>query len=186
MCEIEREKIVQTLDAIFTRRSIRSFTADAVSDEDLQAVVQAGAAAPSAGNDQAWVFIAVRQPQRLAALRALAPGLPGRPPAVIVLCLDSRRRSDKKESQQAHASFYDIGAALENMLLAAHELGLGGCAVGSFHLQGISTLLGLPQAVAPHLLLALGRPKITPRTPPRRPLGQIFFEEKYPPDDANG
>lgn len=176
---------MNTLEAIFTRRSVRAFTADPVSDQDLQTIIQAAAAAPSAGNQQMWVFIAVRDPQRLAALRALAPGIIGRPPAVVILCLDQRRRTDKAEGKEANMPYYDIGAALENLLLAAHEIGLGGCAVGSFHTQGLAAFLGLPETIKPCLLVTLGRPKTTPRAPRKRPLQEVFFQEKYETSDGD-
>jgi len=170
---------MQTLEAIFSRRSIRSFTPDPVSDEELQTLIQAAAAAPSAGNAQMWVFITVRDPQRIAALRALAPGVIGRPAAVVILCLDHQRRGDKAEGRQANTPYYDIGTALQNMLLAACETGLGGCAVGSFHPQGLAAFLSLPETVEPCLLVALGRPKVTPRAPRKRPLEELYFRERY-------
>ena len=177
---------MQTLEAIFSRRSIRSFTPDPVSDQELQTIIQAAAAAPSAGNAQMWVFIAVRDTQRIAALRALAPGIIGRPTTVVILCLDHQRRSDKAEGKQAHMPYYDIGTALQNMLLAAYDMGLGGCAVGSFHSQGLAAFLSLPETVEPCLLVVLGKPKVTPRAPRKRPLDEMYFQDKFEAPHANG
>jgi len=170
---------MQTLEAIFSRRSIRAFTSDPITDEDLHTIIKAAAAAPSGGNAQMWVFISIREAKRIAALRALAPGIIGIPAAVIVMCLDKRRRTASAEGRLAVMPLYDIGAALENILLAAHDLELGGCAVGSFHPKALATFLNLPEFLEPCLLVVLGKPKMTPPAPPKRPIEEVYFRERY-------
>jgi nitroreductase len=169
--------MMKTMEAIFTRRSVRSFTPDPVSDEDLQTIIQAAAAAPSGGNAQRRLFVSVRQPRRIAALRALAPGIIGMPPAVLILCLD--RRGSPSGIALSPSLYYDIGAALQNVLLTAHDSGLGACPVGSFHPKGVAALLDLPEGVEPYLLLALGKPKFTPPPPHKRSLDEIFYQERF-------
>jgi nitroreductase len=170
---------MQTLEAITTRRSIRAFTSDPVSDADLQTIIQAATAAPNGGNAQMWVFISMREPKRIAALRTLAPGIIGVPAAVIVMCLNKQRQTSSAEGRLAAMPYYDIGASLQNILLSAHELGLGGCAIGSFHPQGISSFLNLPEYIEPCLLVVIGNPKAIPAAPRKRPLNEIYFEEKF-------
>ena len=170
---------MQTLEAIHSRRSIRAFTDDPVSDEDLLTIIKAGAAAPSGGNAQMWTFISVRDKKRIAALRSLSPGIIGLPSAVVAMCLDESRRTTNPEGSLDIMPFFDIGAALQNILLAAHDVGLGGCAIGSFHPQALSALLKLPESLEPKLLVVLGKPKKTPRQPRQRPLEEIHFQEKY-------
>lgn len=170
---------MNTLEAIHSRRSIRAFTPDPISDDDLITLIQAGAAAPSAGNAQRWVFIAVRNPKRLLAVQSLAPGIISKPAAVIVLCADYRQDVALRETI-GETIGYDLGAALQNILLAATELGLGGCPVGSFNAQGLAHLLNLPADIEPKLLVAIGKPKFIPPKPPKKPLEDIFFEETYP------
>jgi nitroreductase len=170
---------MQTLDAISTRRSIRAFTSDPVSDEDMQTIIHAAVAAPTGGNAQMWVFISIQEPKRIAALRTLAPGIIGVPAAVIVMCLNRQRRTASAEGRLAAMPYYDIGAALQNILLSAHELGLGGCAIGSFHPQGISSFLNLPEYVEPCLLVVVGKPRVIPPEPRKRPFKEIYFQEKY-------
>jgi nitroreductase len=169
--------MMNTLEAIFTRRSIRSFTPDPVSDEDLHTIIQAAAAAPSGGNAQKRLFLAVRQPRRITALRALAPGIIGLPPAVIVLCLD--RRGLPPSEALSPSLHYDIGTSLENILLAAQDVGLGACPVASFHPGGVAIFLDLPAAVEPCLLVVVGRPKFTPPAPRKRNLDEIYYPERY-------
>ena len=169
---------MNTFEAIHARRSIRAFTSDPISDDDLIRLIQAGAAAPNAGNAQRWVFIAIRNPKRLLAVQSLAPGIISKPAAIIVLCADFRHNDFSREA--IHKTIgYDLGAALQNILLAATELGLGGCPVGSFNAQGLARLLNLPAEIEPKLLIAIGKPKFIPQKPPKKPLEDIFFEETY-------
>lgn len=170
---------METQEAIATRRSIRAFTADPVTDSDMQAIIQAALSAPNGGNAQMWVFISIREPKRIAALRTLAPGIIGMPAAVIVMCLNKQRRTASAEGRLAAMPYYDVGAALQNILLSAHDLGLGGCAIGSFHPQGIASLLNLPENVEPCLLVVIGKPRVIPAEPRKRPLHEVYFEEKY-------
>jgi albonoursin synthase len=172
---------MQILEAIFSRRSIRAFTPDPISDQDMETIIRAAAAAPSGGNAQMWAFISIRDPRRIAALRALSPGIIGVPSAVVVICLDTRRRTAKEEGLLAAMPYFDLGAAMQNMFLAAGELGLGGCAIGSFHPEGVAAFLKLPAAVQPCLLVVLGKPRVIPQSPRKRPLGEVYFQEKYEP-----
>lgn len=170
---------MQTLEAIHSRRSIRAFTADPVSDQELKTIISAGATAPSGDNAQMWVFISIREKRRIAALRTLAPGIIGLPSAVVVMCLDHSRQREKPEGKMGVMPRYDIGTALQNILLAAHDVGLGGCAIGSFHEQAISSFLKLPENVEPCLLVVLGKPKDSPSAPRQRPIEEIHYYEKY-------
>lgn len=170
---------MNTLEAIRSRRSIRAFTNDPLSDEHLTALIQAAAAAPTAGNVQAWLFIAVRHPKRLMAIQSLSPGIISKPAAVIVLCADYRQSSSPREVLDATMD-YDLGAALQNILLAATDLGLGACPIGSFNATGLARMLNLPPQVEPKLLVTIGKPKFIPPKPEKKPFGSIFFEETYP------
>ena len=102
---------MHTLDTIFTRRSIRAFTDEAMPEETLDTLIRAAAAAPTASNAQPWAFMAVRDPRRVEALRALSPGIIGRPPAVVVMCLDRRRRQLTSEGTFDEMAWIDLGLA---------------------------------------------------------------------------
>jgi len=175
---------METFDAIHTRRSVRAFTDEPVTDEDLDAIIRAAAAAPSAGNAQMWAFVAVREEKRIKAVQALSPGIIGKPAAVIVMCLDQGRRASIAEGAVDIMPYFDIGAALQNISLAAHDLGLGSCAIGSFHPAGLAGLLNLPDSMQPVLLVTLGTPRKVPRVPRKLPLEEIFFQEQYRESDG--
>ena len=170
---------MDTFDAIFTRRSIRAFTDTPVCDELLRTLIQAAAAAPSGSNIEKRVFISVREARRIAALRALAPGIIGRPAAVVVICLDRRDKSGQEMKAPDPTQYVNIGAALQNLLLAAHASGLGACPVASFHAQGLAIFLGLPDGIIPCLLVVVGKPRFIPPAPRKRPLDEIYFQESY-------
>lgn len=174
---------MDTLEAIFSRRSVRAFTSDAISDQQMECLVKAGAAAPSGGNAQPRLFLTIRQPRRLASLRAIAPGIIDLPPAVIVLCLDKRRLPSNEANSPS--LYYDIGTSLENILLAAHATGLGACPVASFHPKALSILLDLPGDVEPCLLVVIGKPKFIPEAPHKHSLEQIYFQETFKERNAN-
>lgn len=170
---------MDTLEAIFSRRSIRDFTSEQISDDELNTLIQAAAAAPSGSNAQKRIFVAVRDPRRIAALRALSPGIIGLPAAVIVICLDQRDGPRGGTAAPDPALLISLGTALQNLLLAAHAAGLGACPVVSFHQKGLGIFLALPEGITPSLLVVLGRPHSIPSAPARKPLHDIFFQESY-------
>lgn len=169
---------MDTLEAIFTRRSVRSFTADPIPPETLDTILRAAIAAPTGGNVQPLVYVTVQEPRRLAALRTLAPGIIGKPAAVVVMCMDQPRRAVNAAGQYDEMSLMDLGASLENILLAALALGFGGCAIGSFNKQAITTFLDLPENLEPYLLVALGKPRLLPGAPEKRPLDEMWYKEE--------
>jgi nitroreductase len=170
---------METLKAIHTRRSVRAFTAEPVPDNLLREVLKAAAASASGGNVQPWGFVLVQEPRRLQALRALAPGIIGEPTAVVAICLDRDRASHKSGLLGECIAWLDIGLATQNILLAAHDLGLGACPIGSFHQAAVALFLELPEQVQPVLLVALGYPAVRPTPPGRRPLDEVCFAEQW-------
>jgi nitroreductase len=95
--------------------------------------------------------------------------------------LDTRQRfvSAHAIPHREQIAWLSIGLATQNLLLAAHDLGLGACPVASFHQAGISIFLDLPADVRPVLLLTLGYPAVKPTPPGRRPLSDICFAESW-------
>lgn len=170
---------METLEAIRTRRSVRAFTGELVPEGLLRQVMEAAAASASGGNVQPWGFVLLRDPRRLRALRALAPGIIGEPTAVVALCLDMRRAEELGGAMGPRLAWMDIGLATQNALLAAHDLGLGACPIASFHRQAVAVFLDLPARVEPVLLIALGYPKMKPPAAGRRPLAEVCFAERW-------
>jgi nitroreductase len=169
---------MELLDAVRTRRSVRQWTTEPIEDEQLELLVEAAARAPSGSNSQPWAFVVIREPGRLYRVRAASPGISGAPTAVVIICLDRLKTDWDLDKGLDEMDLLSLGAALQNLLLAAHGQGLGACAIGSFHIPSVRSIVSLPQHLEPKLLVALGHPVSQPDPPSLRPLNEIcHFEE---------
>lgn len=175
-----------TLETILARRSVRAFLDEPVTSQQIETIIQAAAAAPSGGNAQTRRYISICDPKHIAAVRALTPGIISLPPAIIVLCLDHRNEPSKPSPRELAMQNQGIGAALENILLTAQDIGLGACAVGSFHAAGLASLLMIPDGVEISLLVVIGKPKTVPSAPDKRKLNEIYFREQWEPGNGYG
>jgi nitroreductase len=170
---------METIHAIQTRRSVRAFKKGPIPQEQLETILRAGIAAPSGGNRQPWALIAVCDHLRLKGLVSLSPGLFSEPGAVIALCLDQTQVTMTEDGNAESMVWMDLGALMENILLAAHNQGLGACAIGSFHEEGVSLLLKLPPFLKLALLVSIGVPARIPACPKKRPFEEVVFFEEY-------
>jgi nitroreductase len=152
---------MDALDAIMTRRSIRRYSGEPVTPEQIETVLRAAQAAPSAGNQQPWRFIVITEQETLSAAAATSPyaRMLGEAAFGIVVCGDTADLKHPVMWQQ------DCSAAVENALLAAHAIGLGGVWLGYYpkmeRVAPIKELLGIPEHVEPLAVLALGHPAET-------------------------
>ena len=144
--------------AILTRRSIRQFTDEVVTPKQLEKLLRAAMAAPSAGNQQPWRFVVVRDNdvrQRLAVATQYASPV-GRAPVGIVVLADT--------SENKHPGFWvqDCSAAVENLLLAAHAMGLGGVWIGVHPNEdrelAVRQIVEAPEGFAALCMIAIGHP----------------------------
>jgi nitroreductase len=163
---------MQVSEAIRTRRSIRAYKPDPVPEEVLRQVLEAARLAPSAGNRQPWLFVVVRDPAVKERLReAYAAEWFVRAPVIICACgLPNRAytRADGKNFVEV-----DVTIAMDHLVLAAWELGLGTCWIGAFDPAKVKEILALPREVEPLALTPLGYPAEEPAAKPRRPLEEI-------------
>lgn len=152
------------IDNIMTRTSIRQFTDRAVAKDTLDIIVKAGMAAPSAMNKQPWAFVVVTEKEMLDSLNAKHPyaNLKTATAAVIVCGnMDKTIEGDGKEYW-----VQDCSAATENILLAAHGLGLGAVWCGVYpvleRIKDVSAVLGLPETIVPLNIVTMGYPAENP------------------------
>ncbi len=152
------------LGFIIDRRSIRRFKDQKIDPEIITQLLTAAMYAPSAVNKQPWHFVVIDQRQMLNEIMKIHPyaGMLKTASIGIVVCGDERLQHDDGYW------VVDCGAATQNLLLAAHMLGLGSCWVGLHPREGrkasFSSLLDLPSHVKPFALIALGYPdEIKPR-----------------------
>jgi len=158
----------QSLQQIFSRRSIRAYEQKPVPDSMVQDLLEAGMAAPSAVAKDPWRFVVVKSKETLARIAEALPNGKMLPNAAvgIVVCGDLMEAHDSQLSYLLQ----DCSAAAENILLAASMLGLGGCWLGIHpreeRMLHARTVLGLPASVVPVCVLAVGWPweRKEPRT----------------------
>jgi nitroreductase len=147
---------MDTLEAIFTRRSVRKFLDKRVPEEIVQNLLAAGMQAPSARNQQPWQFVVIDDRQMLAKLPTFMPNaamVEGAPMAILVC-------GDLSLEKSPGYWVVDCSAATENMLLAAHALGLGAVWCGVYprgpRMDGLRKLLNLSENVVAHSLVVIG------------------------------
>jgi nitroreductase len=184
---------MDTMEAIKTRRSVRKFSERPVEPEKLQAVLEAVQAAPSWANMQCWRFVVVQDAATKAKISDLsyveaffAPkGYKTNPakqaladaPVVIVACAVPNQSGDLHGQ---HYYMADVGIATENLMLAAHSLGLGSVFVGVFDEENLGELLDIPPEVRIVGLFPMGYPQDGAKPgPPRKNLDEIVFYEKW-------
>jgi len=156
---------MDTLDTIFTRRSIRLYTDKSISPDTIELLLKAGMQAPSAGNQQAWQFMVITDRARLNALAEVLPygKMLTTAPLSIVVCGDLDREKSKGFWVQ------DCSAVTQNILLAAHDQGLGAVWLGVYpreeRVRDVQNVLGIPERVVPLCAIAVGFPaEQKPRT----------------------
>jgi nitroreductase len=167
---------VDVLEAIKQRRSIRQFTEQAIERELLEQILDAARWAPTAGNQQRWRFIVVTDPTVKEMVRKVSPGIFATPAAFIVICAEAAPDARDWDERTYLA---DCSIAAQNIMLAAHALGLGSCVALSYGRTAVQEILDIPDQVEPELVVTLGYPAEDPSPPPRLPLSQIVFGDEY-------
>ena len=170
-----QESAPSALDVIMSRTSIRSFTGEAVSAEQLETILKAGMAAPTAMNKQPWRFVVVTDKDKIA--KVFASGFRGemftQAGAVIVVCGETTMmmkpfgQPDAPETEVPNKFWFeDCSAAAENILLAAKALGLGAVWTAGYpaeeRITPIAEALGIPSGVVPLCIIPVGVPAENP------------------------
>jgi len=173
---------VDVFEAIKGRRSVRAFTNKPVSDEEVMKLIDAARWAPSAGNIQPWEFVVVRDPEikRGPSVAALDQTFIEEAPVVIVVCANQLRSGSGYGSRGVNLyCLQDTAAAIQNMLLAAHALGLATCWIGAFYEEEARKVLHIPNGVRPIAIIPVGHPAEKPEAPERRPISEIVHRETF-------
>ncbi len=168
--------------AIFDRRSIRRFIDRPVEEEKIAKILDAGRWAPSVGNLQEWRFIIVKDKKRIVTISEAALGQywMNRAYAIIVVLTNDRRVTSSYGRRGAELYIkQDAAAATQNILLAAHSLGLGACWVGSFDDSSLRRILKIPDEISVHALIPIGYPAEKPNAPHRLNLDHIIYFDEY-------
>ncbi len=163
------------LEAIYSRRSVREYTPEIPPRELIREVIKAGIWAPSGLNNQPWRFVIVWDPEirrRLAELTRYGTII-RQAPVVIAVFLDQKVMYHQLKDHQS------AGACLQNMLLAAHALGLGGVWLGEIlkNADQVRQVLELPEGLELAAVVALGYPNDRRPRKGRKPLESFILKE---------
>ena len=146
------------MEAIFNRRSIRKFKEQAIENEIVDKLLRAAMQAPSAGNQQPWEFIVVKEIENLKNLSKMSPysRLIADAPLALVLLGNEKKMKFSESWQQ------DMGAAAENILLQAVDLELGAVWLGVAPIEErekyLKEIFNLPENIKPFAVIAIGYP----------------------------
>lgn len=155
----------ENLQFIFSRRSIRKYLDQQIDEKTITDLLEAAMAAPSAVAKDPWHFIVLRKRGTLDKLAELLPNgqMLRQAPLGILVCGDMHKAHDQQESYMLQ----DLSAAVENMLLAATALGLGGCWLGVHprkeRMEGVRLMFRLPDGIIPFCAVSLGWPAEHPK-----------------------
>jgi nitroreductase len=167
----------QAINNIMTRVSVRSFTGEKITQAQLDTLLRAAMAAPSAINKQPWAFVVVTDE---AIITRLGEALPysrcsNKPALAIIPCGDL---SKAIEGEMGAFWINDVSAATENLLLAAHAMGLGAVWTGLHpdmnRAKMVQEMLGLPEHIIPLCVVPVGVPAEQPAV-----------KDKYNPDNIH-
>lgn len=171
-------------EAIRTKRAVREFSPETLSEDVVLRILNAGRRAQSSKNTQPWMFVVVREKPRLAELARLgtyAGHLAGAAMAVVLVSPDPATRP---------TILFDLGQAAAYMQLAAWELGVGSCLATLYETAKVAELLGLPPDREARIALSFGRPadppllNSAPRPGGRRPLAETVHWERWEPSQT--
>jgi nitroreductase len=151
---------MDAMEALLTRRSVRSYTDAPVPDSAVNVLLEAAMSAPSAGNQQPWQFVLVTDRDTLISITRVHPyaGMLKQAPLAVIVCGDLDRERFKGYWVQ------DCSAATQNLLIAARAQGLGAVWLGVYPLEdrinGLRDLMGLPDTIIPLSVVSIGYPAV--------------------------
>lgn len=169
-------------ECISARRSIRKYLQKPVDFNKLALILEAGSKAPSAGNLQDYRFVVITEKDKI---RAIADHCTDQfwiaeAPVIIAVCSDTESAESYYGLRgQRLYSVQNSAAAIQNMLLAAHSLGLGTCWIGSFNEDYMSEALKIPDKVRVQSIITLGYADGAPDIKSSRELGDMVFFNVY-------
>ncbi len=165
------------MSILLTRRSVRVFTEEPVEQTHIDHMIQAAIQAPSAKNQQPWRFIVVKNRDLLDRLSGISHGarhLKNAPLAIVTLM-------QEHDTPMPHMRPSDCAAATQNILLAAHEQGLGAVWIGVFPLsmraENVREILEIPSEFTPFSIVAVGHPKHIAPAKPRTYDGRVEVKD---------
>jgi nitroreductase len=178
MIDLPREVHMEFTEVIKSRYSVRAYKSVPVEESKLMQILEAARLAPTACNMQPFQFIIIHTKGREGDLKRIYhDSWFAKAPIVICACaVESQgwRRADGK----SYAAI-DLAIAVDHLILAAADLGLGTCWVGAFDVNATREILKLPPDVEPLIFISLGYPDDKPGSKYRKPLAELVRYEHY-------
>ena len=167
---------MELIDVIRSRRSIRKYKSDPVPDADIEYVLEAARLAPSWANSQCWKFIVVKDEGVKQELAKAGNSWIAHAPIIIAACADPSKPGTKDDQPYY---LVDIGIAMEHLILAAADRGLGTCWIGWFDEEQAKKALGVPEDIRLVATTPLGYPDESPKPKGRKALKDIVCYDEY-------
>lgn len=170
------------LDLIKSRRTIKNFQPKFVSWENVSRILEAARHAPSSGNLQNWKFIVVFEQDQKQQLAGLCYQQYEIVPAGVLIVVCAEPEKTERYYGQRGKDLYpaqNCAAAIENMLLEAHSLGLGTRWIGAFDEDKVKARFMIPEEVRVEAIIAVGYAQDIPEKPPRYPLEVLVYFGKW-------
>jgi nitroreductase len=166
-------------ELIAVRYSVRAYRPDPVEDDKLQAVLEAARQAPSACNRQPFQVVVLHTAGREEEIGQIyrRPWFVQAPIVLAVCAIPSQ--AWVRASDRFNAAVVDATIAMDHLILAAANLGLGTCWIAAFEIEAARRVLQLPEGVEPVLFTPLGYPADPPRPRARKPLSGIVRYERW-------
>ncbi|MDH3513053.1 MAG: nitroreductase family protein [Gammaproteobacteria bacterium] len=170
---------LDTLEAIRTRRVAKYYDQTMpVSDDMLWKILEAARWAPTGGNMRVHRFVCVTEKDLIMKIQLFFPGMVAAlPAALIFVCIDWAKAGYDCLIKSYNEVYYDIGGYTQNMLLAAHAMGLVAGPMTSFSPEAIRVLLNLPDELDPRMCVGVGHPAEPPANMPRWPKKKLKVED---------
>lgn len=165
VAEVDSAQVV--IDAIMTRSSVRSYTSEKVDEQSIETLLRAGMAAPTAGNRQPWEFVVVTEREILDAIPTIIPAskMAAKSQLAIVVCgVPSMSFAPPLDEYWVQ----DCSAVTENILIAAHGMGLGAVWCGAYpntksdRVGQMRELLNMPETSTALCVIVIGHPDKEP------------------------
>ena len=177
---------MEFFDALKARRSTRQFTSRPVSADEIMKLLDAAVSAPNACNMQSWHFYVVTDPTvkaRLAEEKTLAEWATTAP-VIFVVCTAADKICERfGPIGEELFAIQDTAAAIENILLCAADMGLGGCFMGAFDKEKCRRIVGIKDGHKPVAMVPVGEPA---NILPPRPRNPLEYAVTFVGDPENG
>ncbi|MEO0136906.1 MAG: nitroreductase family protein [candidate division WOR-3 bacterium] len=167
-------------EVIKKRRSVRKYKSDPLPDEVLKRILEAGRIAPSAKNIQPWKFVVIKDSETKKRIAEACRGQHWMADADVIICGCALEKIAWGRMGGYMSSFaVDLAIAMDHIILAATNEGLGTCWIGAFEEKKVKEILGIPDDVRVVALTPIGYPAEEPKDRGRKEFHEVVAYERY-------